>query len=115
MSVESSYYVIGGYDLTDFKMNEYDDWKWTEQGETYFNNQIKLFDDPISGLYLYLGYIFASGDEYDFNTTCFSVSDIEKHRDEVKIELFKLIDMSIISPKAAMQAEFKIIAFEEFR
>lgn len=117
MSIDKSYYVIGGYDLTDFKTEKYDDWKWTEQGEEYINYQskgkIQLFDDPMSNSYLYFGYIFASGDEYEFNTACFSVLDIELCRDEVKDELAKLIEAGIISSEALTQAEFKIMAFEE--
>lgn len=53
MSVERNYYVIGGYDLTGFKTEKYDDWRWTEQGEEYtcsqINGEIQLFDDPMNG------------------------------------------------------------------
>lgn len=117
MSVERNYYVIGGYDVTNFKTDKYKDWSWTEQGEKYTCNQskgkIQFFNDPMSNSYLYFGYIFASGDEYEFDTACFSVLDIELCRDEVKDELAKLIEEGIISSEALTQAEFKIIAFEE--
>lgn len=117
MSVDRNYYVIGGYDLTGFKTDKYDYWQWTGQGEEYTHNQtkgkIQLFDDPMDGSYLYLGYIFASGDDYDFDTACFSISDIEKCQDEVEAELLKLVDMGVILKPAL--AEFRIIAFEELR
>ena len=29
----SNYYVIAGYDLTKFRMKNYEDWKWTDEGE----------------------------------------------------------------------------------
>ena len=33
MSVNRNYYVIAGYDLTEFKTDKFKDWKWTEEGE----------------------------------------------------------------------------------
>ncbi len=117
MSVDKNYYVIGGYDLTDFKTDKYDDWKWTNQGEEYTCNQttgqIQLFDDPMDNSYLYLGYIFASGDEYDFDTVHFDLLDAELCRDEIEAELPKLADMGIISKAALEQTKFKIIVFAE--
>lgn len=41
MSMESHYYVIAGYDLTDCETDKFKDWKWTEEGEDYINNQCK--------------------------------------------------------------------------
>lgn len=119
MSINKNYYVIGGYDLTNFQTDKYPDWKWTEQGEEYIcrhvNDKIRLFDDPMSGFYLYLGYIFASGDEYDFDTACFSVSDIENHRKDVEAELLKLVEAGVIRKEALIHSPFNLIAFEECR
>ena len=119
MSVDKNYYVIGGYDLTEFRADKYSDWKWTEQGEEYTcyqaNGKIQLFDDPMSGHYLYLGYIFASGDEYDFDTARFSISDVEKHHKDVETELLKLVEVGIIRKDALMHLQFNLIAFEECR
>ena len=64
MSMESHYYVIAGYDLTGCETDKFKDWKWTEKGEDYINNQckgeIQFFNDPMSGSYLYFGYILIS-------------------------------------------------------
>lgn len=119
MSIEENYYVIGGYDLTDFNTDKYSDWKWTEQGEEYTchqtNGKIQLFDDPMDGSHLYLGYIFASGDEYDFDTVCFSISDVENHRKDVEIELHKLVEVGVIRKEALIHSQFNLIAFKECR
>lgn len=101
MSMERNYYVIAGYDLTGYDTDKYEDWKWTEEGEKYTCNQFKgetqLFDDPMSGSHLYLGYILASGDEYCFKTTSFEISVIEKFFGNVQSELTKLQDIGVIS------------------
>lgn len=119
MSVEKNYYVIAGYDLTGYETDKYDDWKWSEEGERYTCNQIKgeiqLFDDPMSGLHLYLGYILAFGDEYDFKTASFDPSNIEKYTGSVKTELIKLQEIGVISKDPHFKPVFKIIVFEECR
>ena len=119
MSMESNYYVIAGYDLTNYKTDKYNDWKWTEEGETYTDYQVKgeiqLFDDPMSGSYLYLGYVLADGDEYSFETTLFEVSDIEKCSGKVKAELIKLQEVGVITKEPHFNPTFKIIVFEECR
>lgn len=119
MSIDKSYYVIGGYDLTDFKTEKYDDWRWTEQGEEYtcsqINGEIQLFDDPMNGSHLYFGYIFASGDEYDgISTTCFATLDVENCRANVEEKLFDLHKAGVINDKALACAKFKIIVFDEY-
>jgi len=119
MSMESSYYVIAGYDLTGCETDKFQDWKWTEEGEDYINNQckgeIQFFDDPMSGSYLYFGYVLADGDEYSFNTEMFDVSDIEQCSGKVKSELVKLQEMGIITKDPHFNPVFKIIVFEECR
>lgn len=117
MSIDKNYYVIGGYDLTDFKTEKYDDWRWTEQGDEYTcyqkNGKIQLFDDPMSNSYLYFGYVFASSDEYSFDTVCFSISDVEKCRKNVEDELLKLVEIGVVNKTALANAKFHLIAFEE--
>lgn len=118
MSVEKKYYVIAGYDLTGYETDKYEDWKWSEEGEEYTCNQIKgeiqLFDNPMSGSHLYFGYILASGDEYDFETASFELSDIEKHAKSVESELIKLQEIGVITKDPHFKPVFKIIAFEEY-
>ena len=117
MSMNKKYYVIAGYDLTGYGTDKYNDWKWTEEGEKYTCNQIKgeiqLFDDPMDGAHLYLGYVLASGDKYDFATTSFELSDIENYSRNVNSELVKLCESGIISKDPHFHPKFKIIVFEE--
>ena len=119
MSMESYYYVIAGYDLTGCETDKFKDQKWTDEGEKYISNQckgkIQFFDDPMSGLYLYFGYVLVDGDEYGFNTTSFEVADIEKCSGKVKSELVKLQEMGIIIKDPHFKPMFKVIVFEECR
>lgn len=117
MSINKSYYVIAGYDLTEAMTDKYEDWKWTDEGEQYLCNQVngrvQLFDDPMSGSYLYLGYVIASGDEYDFKTQTFNpwhVTDLKGDVDKVADEL---IACGVIDDKKSKYIRFQIIAFEE--
>ena len=41
MGMEATHYTIIGYDLTPFKTDKFDNWKWTEEGEDYLNCQLK--------------------------------------------------------------------------
>lgn len=119
MSMESHYYVIAGYDLTGNETDKFMNWKWSDEGEDYICNQckgeIQLFDDPMSGSYLYFGYVLASGDEYSFNTEMFDVPDIEKCSDKVQSELVKLQKMGVITKDPHFKPVFKVIVFEECR
>lgn len=117
MSVEKKYYIIAGYDLTGWDTDKFKDWKWTEEGEKYIYNHIKreiqLFDDPMCGEHLYFGYILASGNEYEFKTTIFDLSDVEAKFGNVRSELTKLQEIGVISNDPHFKPEIKIIAFEE--
>lgn len=119
MSMESHYFVIAGYDLSGNETDKFKDWKWTEEGEDYINNQgkgeIQFFDDPMCGSYLYFGYVLADGDEYSFQTTSFDVSDIEQCSGKVKSELVKLQEMGVITKDPHFKPVFKVIVFEECR
>lgn len=119
MSMDKHYYVIAGYDLTNYKTDEFDEWKWTNQGESYLcyqhKGQIQLFDDPCSRQHLYFGYIFAAGDEYYYETEKFDVTDIANVWDSVAIELMKLIGFGAIKQDAKNPPKFQIITFDESR
>lgn len=118
MSMYKSYYVIAGYDLTGMHTDKFNAWKWTEEGEEYICRQskdnIQLFDDPMDSSHLYLGYVLASGDEYDFNTEKFNLFEVESHAKEVAHELAKLQDMGVIE-KNLEPPVFQIIVFDECR
>ena len=117
MSIDKNYYVIAGYDLTGWETDKYEDWKWTEEGAAYIcnhtKNHIQLFDDPMSGEHLYLGYILASGDEYYFKTTKFDTETISQVQGHVESELVKLIDLGVISKDPKFKPVYQVIVFEE--
>lgn len=118
MSMNKNYYVIAGYDLTAFKTDKYEDWRWTDDGEKWLCNQVKgriqLFDDPMCGDYLYLGFILAAGDEYDFRTTKFDVVDVNNAFSGVYAMLCWLQGEGVISKDPKCIPEYKIIAFVEY-
>lgn len=117
MSIDRSYYVIAGYDLTDLKTSKYRDWKWTDDGEMFLCNQVKgniqLFDDPMSGSYLYLGFVLAAGDEFYFKTTKFDVTDVHAAFDDVSWALSKLQHAGVVAKDPNHVPVFQIIVFEE--
>lgn len=119
MSIDKHYYVIAGYDLTELKTDKYDDWKWTDEGEQFlcyqFKDKIQLFDDPMSGDYLYLGKILAAGDEWDFRTTKFGITDVQNAFEDVTCVLDKLMDIGVISKDPKYKHFYNIIAFVEYR
>ena len=118
MSVERSYYLINGYDLTGMDCDKFDDWKWTDEGEDYFcyqrKGKIQLFDDPMrSGTHLYLGYILAVGNQYEFETTKLNDEEIIRSRGYVKEELVKLQELGIITKDPHFVPKLQLIMFEE--
>lgn len=117
MSIEKNYYVLAGYDLTGLETDEYEDWKWTDDGEKYTCyqsvNHIQLFDDPMSGSHLYFGYILANGDQYYFETAKFDMDVAAQVHNNVKGELTKLIDIGVISKDPKLCPKYQVIVFEE--
>ena len=115
MSICKNYYVIVGYDLTGYQTDKFDEWKWND-GEEYFcyqtKGRIQLFDDPMSGDHLYLGYILAAGDQFNFDTTKFGISTIENYLPYVAHELMTLQAKKIIS-KEVKASSYQVIVFEE--
>lgn len=118
MSINQSYYVIAGYDLTDAVTDKYRDWKWTDEGERYLCNKvygkIQLFDDHVSGGHLYLGYIMASGDQYYFPTTVFNPWDVTGLKIVVDSVADNLVKCGVIDASKAKYIKFQIIAFVEY-
>lgn len=119
MSINKSYYVIAGYDLTDYKTDKYESWKWTDEGEQFLcyqsNGRIQLFDDHMSNGHLYLGYILAAGDEYFFETTKFDMENASVVQPSVMSDLTRLVDTGVISLDAKFKLKYQIIVFEECR
>lgn len=117
MSISRNYYAIAGFDLTKYKTDKYKVWRWTEDAEKYTSRQrkgeIQLFDDPMGGYHLYLGYILAAGDEYDFETTKFSISLPQSVALAVGRELIALQQSGAIKKVAFSECPYEIIVFEE--
>lgn len=111
MSINKNTYGIIGYDLTKRRdkllTEDVCESKWYENLNCYQRKgNIQIFDDPMSGEYLYFGYIFFETDEYYENKLgCYSLSDIEKIKDEVEQKLFEVFKI---------KKEPKIIVFNEF-
>ena len=116
MSLYKNYYIIAGYDLSAYKTEKYEDWKWTDEGEQYICRQskgnIQLFDDPCNGDHLYLGYILANGDQYEFRSTNIETDIIDYQRIFVNNALFKLIGLGVIDD-CYKNIDYKVIVFEE--
>lgn len=119
MSVDVSVYVIAGYDLTDYQTDKYEDFVETEEydGLTCYQSKgkIQLFDDPMSGNYLRLGYIYGNFD-YIWSDTCHKirVEDFDLYINDVTKVRNHLIDIGVISEKA-YDAPYEVIVFNEFR
>ena len=116
MSMEANYYLISGYDLTGMETNKFDDWKWTEDGEDFFNSQckgnIQLFDDPANGSHLYLGYVHADNNEFDFETSKINVVDFLDKQISVAQTLEYLMQIGVI--KNDNNQKYEIINFVEY-
>ena len=114
MSISRDYYVIAGYDLTGFTTDKFDDWRDTKEGEEYFCHQtkgrIQLFDDPMCGDYLYLGYVLAKLDMYEAETVKININDIKRQEPYVCITLKELIDNNVI---ISNDLKYEVIVFEE--
>lgn len=117
MSVDRNYYLINGYDLTSMDCDKLKDWKWTDEGEDYFcyqrKGKIQLFDDPMSGSHLYLGYILATGDQYGFETVKIDSEEVIRSNGYVKAELVKLQELGIITKDPKFIPKLGLIMFEE--
>lgn len=116
MSLYKNYYIIAGYDLTGHATEKYEDWRWTDEGEQYLCYQrkgnIQLFDDPANGDHLYLGYILAHGDQYEFRTTNIEINKIDNLHMITKAHLQKLIDLGVIDD-CTKDITYQVFAFEE--
>ena len=116
MSIDKNYYTIAGFDLTKYRTDKYEDWRWTEDGERFScyqrKGKVQLFDDPMSGDYLYLGYIFGNGDQYGFNTTKFVAADIITVYPEVCDVLKYLKSVGVVA-EVPEDITYGVIVFEE--
>lgn len=117
MSIYKNYYIIAGYDLSAYKTDKYEDWHWTDEGEQYICRQskgnIQLFDDPMNGDYLYLGYILFNGDQYEFRTEKIDIDLIKLVDTDVFKTLRYLVDIGIVEEAALEKCQYKVFAFEE--
>ena len=88
-------------------------WKCDKYLDYQSKGNIQLFDDPMSGDYLYFGYVLVSGDGYSFESDSFYSSDIEEVVSKVYEELLKLIELGIVKNDVVLEP-YKVIAFAEY-
>lgn len=118
MSVNKTNYVIVGYDFTKFRdILLKNDWKWESENEKYYcyqrEGKIQFFDDPMSGDYLYFGYIYYKSDEYDDSKMChIPISDFQTKKQSVD-EVLKEMGWTYKLPKEPIR--YEVIAFTECR
>lgn len=118
MSVSRNFYVIAGYDLTQFRTENYEKWKWTDEGERLTCNQtnghIQFFDDPMNDQHLYFGYVLASGDEYDFPTTKIDMNEVARQKPHV-LNKIRLLGYDRVFPDVMVLYDipYEVIVFEE--
>ena len=117
MSIETNYYLINGYDLANAETDKFDNWKWTAEGEDYMCNKsrgkIQLFDDPMSGRHLYLGYVLANGDQYGLETTKIDNDELFRSGEYVYGELIHLQELGVITKDPKFKPKLELIMFEE--
>lgn len=118
MGMEATHYTIIGYDLTSFKTDKLDNWRWTEEGERLFDYQskghIQFFDEPTNGNYLYFGYILSKNSEYGDEKSAYFIEDIQKRIPNVEIKFKELIETGIIEDDANNE-RIQFISFVEWR
>ena len=117
MSIKRNTYLIFGYDLSD-KRDELltEEFMDDDDNESFYCNhrcgQVQMFDDPMSGGYLYYGYIAASFDEYyDAHEYITAFNTPGLFKDMVDEEAKEL---PAVWQKAMGDVEFSIIAFVEY-
>lgn len=119
MSMNRTTYLIAGYDLTNYKTDKYEEWSWTDEYENYTCNQVKgkiqLFDDPLNGVYLYLGYILAEIDDYgDYDAEIINPKYISEVMPDVNQALIELEAKGVISGLINLRLDYKLIIFDEW-
>ena len=72
MSMTFETYVIYGWDITDWVDQEkFEDWKWEDENEKYFNSQcqghVQLWDGGAYSDRIYLGYCIWSAEENNYS------------------------------------------------
>ena len=116
MSVDSKHYLIYGYDLKGKETDSFENWKWSDEGESFLCNQvpgeIQLFDDPMSGCHLYFGYVLASGYAYDGGVTIISEEELINAKKLVQERLKYLEAIEVIRFNSFVQNP-ELIFFEE--
>lgn len=128
MSTTRKDYVILGFDLSLYREQIYtEEWctdenieKWEEYPS---KGNIQLFSDPMSGCYLYFGYILSAQNEFDEpEVTKITLRDkevkfMEKIWDKVldALDETELISKSIMKEIATDNIPFEVICFTEYR
>lgn len=113
MSVSKNTYVIYGYDVSEMRDELWtDELKWSKLGEQMTCYQrpgkVQFFDDPMSGDYLYIGYIVGKI-EGDYSDQCFKINTANAEMYRAMVDK-QLEDWGI----RVGGSEFELIVFNEF-
>lgn len=122
MSVSRSDYILIGYDFTHIKdLILTEEFMETDEYDDLVCNQIKgeiqFFDDPMSGDYLYFGYIVSCHDD-EWNSYCdkLNFDDYELVKDWVNKKFESLsICTGDIKEYYLEEVKCEILGFAEFR
>ena len=119
MSVESTIYVVAGYDLTgaigdkfeefikDYCSNEH--W-WCNQTK----GEIQLFYDPMCDNHLYFGYILAEVEPFRVDEELISVIEVDLKKKYVQDKLLELANKGVVE-MSKLKSPYSVIVFEECR
>jgi len=120
MSVSVGFYTIAGYDLTNYKKDEYENFVYSKRYDELTDFQtkgnIQLFTDPMDGDHLFLGYVLSAIEDdemYGENITSIDVDEVMNKAEEVDKVLNELIEFGMINDNC--HAAFKILSFTECR
>lgn len=117
MSLDVNFYMIAGYDLSEYRTDKYDEFIETNKYDELIAYQkegnIQLFDDPMSGNHLYLGYIIGASDSI-YGDILFKIEDDAAFtwEDKVKEVRDELIKLGVIDELAAYDP-YQIMTFNE--
>lgn len=123
MSMEYSYYVIIGYDITQMiiETEALSEWAF-EDGSKYFDygfvNNVQIFNDPAENEHVYLGKIIWCAEEFNYQGNeirDFDSNLMDKHDCEKINEIFEALRVNgFVDIEARLDDKPKLICFVEW-
>ena len=116
--IKKNIYIIAGYDLTDFRKNNYEAWRESREWFNMTCNQtkgyIQIFDSYLNGEFLYLGYVLECDDVDSYIMKKININEIKRQEIYVKNKLKQLIDNKILEGISNIEnLKYEIIVFED--